>query len=222
MAESVRNEVHESTVNIGECHMMSEDGWSATEESRLAWGGQEKIKVLVVEDDLTTQLLYNKGLFDQVFDKKMVVSGKEALYVYNEWQPDIIILDIYLPEITGYKVLHTIRTNIEDKKTTIVMATALSGKEDILSCLKLGIEGYIVKPFKAVEIGLKILNYYGKKEPDRAQRAEALLRELVKQSHVQERVEKDKPKAKENAEGTSDTTDVKTKERGAEEKASFP
>jgi DNA-binding response OmpR family regulator len=110
-------------------------------------GGTDKIRILVVEDDHTTQLLYDKGLFDQVFDKKVAASGKEALLVYEEWHPDIMILDIYLPEMTGYQVLKTIRTTLEDMKTTIVMATSLSGREDILSCMKLGIEDYIVKPF---------------------------------------------------------------------------
>ena len=43
-----------------------------------------KIKILVVEDDHTTRLLYDKGLFNQIFDKKMVASGKEAILVYDK------------------------------------------------------------------------------------------------------------------------------------------
>lgn len=141
----------------------------------------DKIKILVVEDDPVAKLLYEKGLFSEIFDKKMVVSGKEALLAYNEWHPDIIILDIFLPEMTGYQVLKTIRNTIADKLTTIVMATALSGNEDVLSCMKLGIEGYIVKPFPVLEIGEKILSYYAKKEPARGRLAKALYREIQKQ-----------------------------------------
>ena len=122
----------------------------------------DKIKILIVEDDHSTQLLYNKGIFDQIFDKKMVVSGKEAIIAYDKWHPDIIVLDIYLPEMTGFQVLKEIRTTFEDKKTTIVMATSLSGSEDVLSCMKMGVEGYIIKPFSLREIGLKILSYYAK------------------------------------------------------------
>ncbi len=170
--------------------MVPEDEVTLSPESQSS-ASEEKIKILVVEDDRTTKLLYDKGLFGQLFDKKMVVSGKEALLVYEEWHPAIIILDIYLPEMTGYLVLKKIRTDINDKETTIVMATALSGKEDILSCMKLGIEGYIVKPFKATEIGEKILGYYGKKEPERARRAMVLLKEILKQSQVKERSGKD-------------------------------
>ncbi|MCX5856050.1 MAG: response regulator, partial [Deltaproteobacteria bacterium] len=126
--------------------MLSKDEVNYLLESQCSQNGKDKIKILIVEDDLTTRLLYDKGLFNQIFDKKMVVSGKEAILVYNEWHPDIIMLDIYLLEMTGYQVLKTIRTNIKDDETTIVMATSLSDKEDVLSCMKLGIEGYITKP----------------------------------------------------------------------------
>ena len=142
----------------------------------------DRIKVLVVEDEHSTRLLYDKGLFNQVFDKKMVVSGQDALAVYQEWHPDIIVLDIYLPEMTGYQLLKTIRTTIGDKQTTIVMATVLSSVEDVRSCMKLGIEGYIVKPFHCMEIGAKVLSYHAKKAPERAQRAIALCQDISRQS----------------------------------------
>jgi len=163
-----------------------------------------KIKILVVEDERTYRALYDKGLFSELFEKKMVASGKEALLVYNEWHPDIIVLDIYLLEMTGYQVLKEIRTAFKDKATTIVMATSLSGNEDVLSCMKLGIEGYIVKPFPRLEIGPKILSYYAKKEPERAQKAEHLCREMVKQFPIKLFLDKDAIKAKEDADKVSD------------------
>lgn len=140
----------------------------------------DKIKILIAEDDPVINLLYDKGLFSEIFDKKLVVSGEKALLAYNEWHPDIVVLDIFLPEMTGYQVLKTIRNTIADKQTTIVMATSQSGNEDVLSCMKLGIEGYIVKPFNVLEFGGKILSYYAKKEPARGQIAVTLHREITK------------------------------------------
>ena len=173
--------------------------------------GKDKIKVLVVEDDTSTQLLYDKGLFNQVFEKRMVASGKEALLVYNDWHPDIIILDIQLPEMTGDQVLKAIRTTINDKKTTIVMATSKSGSEDVMSCMNLGIEGYIVKPFSLQEVGVKILAYYAKKEPERARRADALCQEILQQLSIQLLLDKDKSKTKEDTKGVSEgTAEAKT------------
>ena len=186
--------------------MLTKDEVNCLLEPQCSQNGTDKIKVLIVEDDPTTRLLYDKGLFNPVFDKKLVVSGKEAIIVYDEWHPDIIVLDIYLPEMTGYQVLKEIRTTIKDKKTTIVMATSLSGSEDVLSCVKLGVEGYIVKPFPLREIGAKILGYYAKKEPDRAKKADALCREILKQSQIRWLLDKDKSKTKEDTEGLSDGT----------------
>ena len=158
--------------------------------------GKDKIKVLVVEDDTSTQLLYDKGLFNQVFEKRMVASGKEALLVYNDWHPDIIVLDIHLPEMTGDQVLKAIRETINDKKTTIVMATSKSGSEDVMSSVKLGIEGYIIKPFSLQEIGIKILSYYAKKEPERARMADAQCHEISQQSQIRWLLDKDASKTK--------------------------
>ena len=164
----------------------------------------ERIKVLIVEDDPTTKLLYDKGLFSEIFDKKMVVSGKEALIAYEEWHPDIIVLDIFLPEMTGYQVLKTIRNTIADKQTAIVMATSLSGNEDVLSCMKLGIEGYIIKPFQVLEIGGKILTYYAKKEPARGRSAEALYREITKKLRMNLLLDRDRARTAATAEKPPD------------------
>lgn len=175
-------------------------------ESERSQESTDKIKILIVEDDHSTQLIYDKGIFDQIFDKKMVASGKEAIFVYDEWRPDIIVLDIYLPEMTGFQVLKEIRTTFEDRKTTIVMATALSGSEDVMSCMKLGVEGYIIKPFPFREIGAKILGYYAKKEPERARKADVLYRGILKQSRIRWLLNQDKSKTKENTEVVSDET----------------
>jgi PleD family two-component response regulator len=200
-----------------ESQILTEDQVNSLLEPLCSQDGKDKIKTLIVEDDYTTRLLYDRGLFNQIFDKKMVISGKEAILVYDEWRPDIILLDIYLPEISGYQILKEIRTTIEDKKTTIVMATSLSDKEDVLSCMKLGIEGYIVKPFSCSELGVKILGYYAKKEPERAQKVETLCREIAKQSQIKLLLDKGKSKTNEIAEGLRvGTSDMETGQAGGE------
>ena len=161
---------------------LSNEQLSALLADEPAQSDTGKIKILIVEDDYTTQLMYEKGLFNNIFDKKMAATGKEALVVYNEWRPDIVILDIQLPEMNGDEVLKVIRQTLGDKKTTIVMATSKSNRNDVQSCIDLGIEGYVVKPFPLREIGSKILSYYTKKEPQRATMAEALNQETLNQS----------------------------------------
>jgi DNA-binding response OmpR family regulator len=137
----------------------------------------EKIKILIVEDEKVTLELYQKFILDNVFEKKIASNGKEALEVYKSWHPDVMILDIMLPEMSGYMVLKEIRLSIEDKKTTIIMATSVSRKESVMDCINIGIQGYIVKPLKTKELMAKVFDAYSQMEPDRVADARQLIAE---------------------------------------------
>jgi len=116
--------------------------------------------LLIVEDDKSVQALYDAGLSNEEFEKRFAGNGEDALNAYYAWKPDIILLDIMLPERSGYTVLKEIRISAHDKSTTIIMATSMSRKNDVLDCMKLGIQGYIVKPFKFKEIAGKVWEYH--------------------------------------------------------------
>ncbi len=131
----------------------------------------EKIKILIIEDDQKILDLYNKFISDKVFEKQFVKDGKEGLKQYEIMKPDLIILDIMLPSMSGYMVLKEIRLNINDKKTPIIMSTSVSRKESVLDCVKLGIQGYIVKPFSPKEVQDKILEFYSMAEPEKTKEA---------------------------------------------------
>lgn len=164
----------------------------------------DKIKILVAEDVRLIQKIYESGLLQDVFETRIVSNGKNAMKVYSAWNPDIILLDVRMPEMTGYSVLKEIREKNEDNSTTIIMATVLSYEDDIEACINLGIQGYIVKPIKVGEIGEKILKYYRKVNPEKARAALDELREARK---------REKEIKKERAEkAQKDTADVKNKE----------
>ena len=107
-----------------------------------------KLKILIVEDDLLLQEFYMRGLPEEEYEKRFSGNGVDALEVYKSWKPDIIILDIGLPEMDGYSVLRKIREEIEDEETTIIMITGDSDMHKINDCIKLGISDYVVKPFR--------------------------------------------------------------------------
>ncbi len=81
------------------------------------------------------------------------------------------MLDIMLPVTTGYASLQEIRHDLADADTTIIMATSLNKKEDIIDCMKFDIQGYLVKPFDQRNIVIDIINGYGKLHPDEAKKA---------------------------------------------------
>lgn len=119
-----------------------------------------KLKALIVEDDVSIQLLYDKALDSDTFEKRFCNNGLEALDIYQEWEPEIIILDIYLPVLTGFSVLKKIRVDFDDKNTTIIISTSLNQAEHVKDIVKLSIQGYIVKPFNYKEINSKVMQYY--------------------------------------------------------------
>ncbi len=130
----------------------------------------KKLKVLIADDDRPAHELYNHCLLGELYEKHMVDNGEEAVKAYETWQPDVIILDIMMPVMSGYQALKEIRrTEKENAKppTPILMVTALGSKSDIVDCMKQGIQGYIVKPFRPddlcekVELGYKKLNPSG-------------------------------------------------------------
>jgi CheY-like chemotaxis protein len=126
-----------------------------------------EIKILLVDDDKNIQDLYDAGLGNDRFTKRFAINGSEALEIYREWHPDVIVLDIMMPVMAGYSVLREIRHKRGDQSTIIIMATASTDSQDIRDCIALGIQGYIIKPFKLKEIGATILQYlYSARQKD--------------------------------------------------------
>ncbi len=124
----------------------------------------DKLKIIIAEDDGVTQMFYDEGLSDDTFDKRIVGDGQEAVSEYESWNPDIVVLDMMMPIKNGQEALIEIRKMEKDcnRRTMVVMATAISTKEDIHQCAKIGIEGYISKPFEISEISDLILKCYEK------------------------------------------------------------
>jgi len=130
----------------------------------------EKLKILIVEDDRTTQKLYERFLSEEVFDRTFAKTGGEALELFHTVQPDLILLDLMLPEVSGYNVLKQIREDYQDKQIPIIISTSLISKEDIVSCAKFGIQGYLTKPIIWKEVSRKILETLQKSCPQMTDR----------------------------------------------------
>ena len=126
------------------------------------------INIMIVEDDLLFQKIWDDVLPEDLFRKVFVADGKEALKTYRVLEPDIILLDLMLPVMSGYSLLKEIREGIGDNFTTIIVQTSDTSKEDILKCAYLGIQGCIFKPFDENEAPLKVLKYYETLNPQKA------------------------------------------------------
>lgn len=143
-----------------------------------------KLKILIAEDDKDLMALYDKAFPDIVFDKRLVSNGEKALEAYKTWPPDILVLDIIMPVMTGYSALKEIRETLKNGNTTIVISTSIDDIDEVKKCERLGIQGYIVKPFDYKKVAYEILKFFKKIDPERADMYRTRLEALNKNKKV--------------------------------------
>jgi DNA-binding response OmpR family regulator len=139
-------------------------------------GIPEKLKLLVVEDNPVSLKQYANRISDRIFEKEYAADGEIATKRYREWKPDIILMDLMLPYKSGYSLIKDIRE--EDSSTAIIVISSLDSKEDILSCAKMGIQGYMVKPVNFSELNMRILEYYGNTDGEKANIAAVFMQRI--------------------------------------------
>lgn len=102
--------------------------------------------ILVVEDHAANRNLMTQRMQGTNYKIRFAVTGQEALDQVAAKKPDLILLDIMLPEIMGLQVLHTLRQSHSMVDLPVIMVTAIDGNERIVRALELGANDYVTKP----------------------------------------------------------------------------
>ncbi len=105
----------------------------------------KQYRLLLVEDDDGLANVYQTRLEAEGFSVKRVPNGEDALAVAVEFKPDLIILDVMMPKVSGFDVLDILRNTPETANVKIIMLTALSQEADREKAQKLGADDYLVK-----------------------------------------------------------------------------
>ena len=103
-------------------------------------------KVLVVDDAQFLRVRITKMLGSEGHEYQEASNGVEAVQHYKSYQPDVVLMDITMPEMDGMDALREIRTM--DPNSKVVMLTALGQESIVLEAIKLGAKDFIVKPFE--------------------------------------------------------------------------
>lgn len=111
------------------------------------------LKILVVDDDTNISELISLYLNKEGYETKEVANGKLALEAFEEFRPDLVLLDIMLPGADGYDVCKEIR---KKHRTPIIMLTAKGEVFDKVLGLELGADDYMVKPFDPKELVARV------------------------------------------------------------------
>jgi len=115
-----------------------------------------KTRVLVIDDDLNVVEVLCLMLRTKGFDVLRAYRGIEGFNVARRELPDVILLDIMMPDIDGYEVYRRLRLDQETRGIPVIFVSARSQDEDVQKGLSSGAQGYIVKPFRAAVLVDKI------------------------------------------------------------------
>ncbi len=108
-------------------------------------------RILIADDALFARLLLRKILTDAGHEVVGEAStGKEAVEKYAELRPDLVTLDIIMPDMDGITALKKIREI--DPNAKIIMITSVDSDKKLVECIEAGASGYIVKPFEPVDV----------------------------------------------------------------------
>jgi DNA-binding response OmpR family regulator len=126
---------------------------------RPGWGvflnktGGDMFNILIVEDDKSIARLLELELSHEGYNTKIAYDGEQAVQFYENFKPDVILLDIMLPKMNGFEVAKAVRDY--DKDVGIIMLTAKGELEDRVHGLK-SADDYVVKPFEIEEVLARI------------------------------------------------------------------
>lgn len=113
-------------------------------------------KILIVEDERDIADLLRYNLQEAGFKTDYVRNGADALQRAIEKTPDLILLDLMLPEVDGMIVCRLLKNDPRTKNIPIVMVTAKTDEKDRVAGLELGADDYIIKPFSPREVVLRV------------------------------------------------------------------
>ncbi len=113
-------------------------------------------KILAVDDENDVLLIIKTALLSEGFEVKTASGGADGLSIAREFQPDLVILDVMMPEMTGFDVLKEMRQVPALKQVPVIMLTGVADKEKIREAIDVGVTYYIVKPFEFHDLISKV------------------------------------------------------------------
>jgi len=113
-------------------------------------------KILIIEDDRILMETASDFLKEEGFEVIPAYDGSEGVHAAETSQPDLILCDIYMPNIDGYQVFAKLQSGIQTSQIPFIFMTAKAGKEDVRYGMQLGADDYITKPFNFPDLKITI------------------------------------------------------------------
>lgn len=113
-------------------------------------------KILIADDNIQNCELLEAYLSDEPYDITMAYDGQDTLNKVREIEPDLILLDIMMPKLSGYEVCQRLRKDPATKSIPILMVTALNEMGDIEKAVQAGADDFLTKPINRIELSVRV------------------------------------------------------------------
>jgi len=118
-------------------------------------------KILVIEDDLVSQRVVSARLEINGYDVITAQDGEEGLKKARSEKPDLLVLDLMLPKMTGYEVCRMLKFDDKYKNIPIIVLSSLDQQDEREKAIKGGADAYFIKPFDLDLLLVKIKDFIG-------------------------------------------------------------
>ncbi|MER3416881.1 MAG: two-component system response regulator [Gemmataceae bacterium] len=113
-------------------------------------------KILIADDNPQGVELLEAYLAELDCDIRTATDGEQTLRAVQEWHPDLVLLDIMMPRISGFEVCKRLRANPDTRDTAVLMVTALDQPSDIERAVEAGTDDFLTKPINKLELLLRV------------------------------------------------------------------
>ena len=129
-------------------------GGSAVDAPGGASRGDPRQRILIIEDMVDLAMILQRILEKMGFEVHHAADGQQALAAFRDHRPDLVLLDIALPDITGWRLLEEMRAGSDDGAGPVVLVvTAYGDPANRLMGKLQGVQGYLIKPFTVEDVG---------------------------------------------------------------------
>ena len=118
-------------------------------------------KVLIVDDERLTRAVLQHNVILAGYDAIVAGNGQEAMQKIHEVTPDLIVVDLVMPDMNGFEMCRRIRSNKETSKTPVIVVSALQSQTDVEEAKISGADVYLTKPIKPEEFIKHVKKFLG-------------------------------------------------------------
>jgi CheY-like chemotaxis protein len=122
---------------------------------------EQRKKILIVDDEQLTRAVLQHNVILAGYDVIVASNGREAMQKIQEVTPDLIVVDLVMPDMNGFEMLRRIRSNKETMQTPVIVVSALQSQTDIEEAKASGADIYLTKPIKPEEFIKHVKKYLG-------------------------------------------------------------